>query len=82
MIYNFEQKRYELDLLVKQGYYDYQYVYVPKNTKVPDETYIEGNYYETENNYVIYVYHRAFGSRFDRLIGIKITNSLKQSFRF
>jgi hypothetical protein len=29
---------------------------------------IEGNAWETENEYSIYVYHRPFGSRYDKLI--------------
>lgn len=31
----------------------------------------EGNFYETENEYLILVYHRAFGERYDRLIGMQ-----------
>jgi len=30
----------------------------------------EGNIYNTENEYLIYIYHRAFGDRYDKLIGV------------
>jgi len=79
MTYNLEKNAYELDMLVKQGYYNYQYVYVPKNSTEVDEGYFEGSFYETENNYVIYVYYHPFGSRYDRLIGVKIANSTKRN---
>lgn len=75
MTYNPEKSAYELDMLVKQGYYNYQYVYVPKNSTNVDERYFEGSFYETENNYVVYVYYRPFGSRYDQLLGVSIANS-------
>ena len=78
MTYNLEKQVYELDMLVKQGYYNYQYVYVPKKTADVDERYFEGSFYETENNYVVYVYYRTFGSRYDQLIGVRSGNSIKK----
>lgn len=79
MTYNMEKNAYELDILLKQGYYDYQYVFVPKNSDDIDEHYFEGSFYETENSYVIYVYYRPFGSRYDQLIGVKVANSTKRN---
>ncbi|MDR1783415.1 MAG: DUF5103 domain-containing protein, partial [Dysgonamonadaceae bacterium] len=29
----------------------------------------EGNYYQTENEYRIWVYYRPLGARYDRLLG-------------
>lgn len=78
MKYNKEKGLYELDMLVKQGYYNYQYVFVPKDSGDTDEKYFEGSYYETENDYLILIYHRPYGSRYDRLIGTKVVNSLKR----
>lgn len=78
MKYNPEKEHYELDMLVKQGYYNYQYVFVPKDAGDVDEKYFEGSYYETENDYLILVYHRPYGSHYDRLIGMKVVNSLKR----
>lgn len=75
MTYNAETQHYELDYLVKQGYCNYQYVFKPSTSDDIDDTLFEGSFYETENDYVIYVYYRPFGSRFDSLIGYKVLNS-------
>jgi hypothetical protein len=80
MTYNFETKSYELDLLLKQGYYNYEYVFVRESSQFPDATFIEGSYYEAENDYVIYVYLTTNTSRYDRLIGYQILNSIRKNF--
>ena len=70
MQYDNEAKCYWLTALVKQGGYDYQYWFVPKNKKTTTQR-VDGSYWQTENEYAIYVYWRPFGSRNDRLIGFK-----------
>ena len=75
MTWNFNTHRYELTLLLKQGYYNYLYVYVPEGSKMADYTNLEGSYWETENDYQIYVYFHETGSRYDRLIGYRQFNS-------
>lgn len=82
MRYNLERKAYEADIVVKQGYYNYSYAYVPKKSQEIDDVYFEGSYYETENDYMILVYHRPFGSRYDKLISVKLANSMKKYFTF
>lgn len=61
-------QKYQLSTLLKQGFYNYLYV-----SAQDDEHYsmsqIEGNYYDTSNEYLIMVYHRPPASRFDKLIG-------------
>ena len=71
MVYNNAVNAYVGTAKLKQGYYDYCYVNVPKNTDppVPEFTEIEGNSFETQNNYTILIYYRPFGERYDRLIG-------------
>ena len=76
MKYNFNKSQYEATLLLKQGYYNYQYVWL-ENGKTGDETFIEGNHFETENNYTIRVYYREPGSFMDKLIGIESIYSVK-----
>lgn len=78
MKYNFENKVYECNALLKQGYYNYEYVFLDTIgfTAEPtirgfDETLIEGSYYGTENNYKIFVYYRSTSNRYDQLIGYK-----------
>jgi len=77
MTWNFETSQYELTLLLKQGYYNFQYVYVEKGSTVADNKNIEGSFWETENDYQIFVYYRNFSGRFDRLVGYRIFNSIE-----
>ena len=76
MIFNYQKKAYEATLYVKQGFYDYEYVFLPKGGTVGDETLIEGNHYETENEYTIFIYNREEGTTFDKLIGLKQLNTI------
>ncbi|MBI9065910.1 MAG: DUF5103 domain-containing protein [Salinivirgaceae bacterium] len=76
MEYNFDKKMYEGKLLLKQGYYNYTYAFVNNYDFTIDESVLEGSHYQTENDYVIYVYHRDFAQKFDRLVGYKVVNSL------
>ncbi len=75
MTWNFETGAYELTMLLKQGYYNYIYVYVPQGAEMADHTALEGSFWETENDYQIFVYYRELASRFDRLIGYTQLNS-------
>jgi hypothetical protein len=43
-----------------------------------DETITEGNHWDTENEYHIYVYHRKFGTYYDQLVGYARLNSLNK----
>jgi len=71
MIYSFERKAYEKTLLLKQGAYNYQYLFKPTKGNSASSQRIEGSYWETENEYQIFVYYRPAGERYDRLIGFK-----------
>lgn len=78
MVYDPKRKIYEGTALVKQGFYDYQYLIAERDNPKIDYISLEGSHVETENNYQILVYYRGFASRYDRLIGFKTINSLKQ----
>jgi len=71
MSYNFSKKAYTCNLLLKQGYYNYQYVYVRNSSSTGDETLVEGNHSVTNNEYYIFVYYRQQGEYYDRLVGFK-----------
>lgn len=58
---------------VKQGMYNYQYVWVKANGE-RDLKVFEGSHFETENTYQILVYYRKPGSRWDELIGFTQIN--------
>jgi len=78
MSWNFELKRYEVTLTLKQGFYDYQYVYIQNGDTRIDETVLEGSHVETENDYQVFIYHHGFSSRYDKLIGYRTFNSVKR----
>ncbi len=71
MLYNAHRLGYEGVLYIKQGLYNYQFVFVDNKTKSIDETIVEGNHWNTENQYTIFVYYRPEGAVYDRLIGLK-----------
>ncbi|MDR2979471.1 MAG: DUF5103 domain-containing protein [Bacteroidales bacterium] len=67
---------WETALYLKQGYYNYQYVYVKNGTNTIDETYIEGNNWQTQNDYTVLIYFQDEGTLYDKLVGfsfLKIT---------
>ncbi len=57
---------YESRQLIKQGWYDYQYVV---DSKKLDPNAIEGSHFETENTYEIAIYNRAMQPNADLLLG-------------
>jgi len=71
MEYNRERGEYEKSVLLKQGHYNYQYLFVPKGKKQGLTSVIEGDNFQTENEYSIYIYYRPMGERYDRLIGMR-----------
>ena len=80
MTWNFQTSAYELTMLLKQGYYNYIYVYVPQGSASADHTNIEGSFWEAENDYQIFVYYREMSGRYDRLIGYRQLNSVVNRF--
>lgn len=68
MEYDQEMKAYRLRLLLKQGYYAYQLLFVPKGESRGLTETLEGNHYEMPNDYRVYVYYRGLNDRYDRLV--------------
>jgi hypothetical protein len=80
MDYNPSTGRYEKLLLLKQGAYNYQFLVLPSNLddaqgRIVASNEIEGDHYQTVNEYLIRVYYRAPGDRYDRLLGVGILYS-------
>lgn len=69
MVYNPIDHQYELTLPLKQGTYNYQYLFVADDSTIGQSRHVEGNFHQTENEYSVYVYHRPFGGRYDKLVG-------------
>jgi hypothetical protein len=66
MVYDSTTRQYHARVLLKQGWYDYQYAVESKSLPA---YYLEGTHFETENLYEIFVYYRPFQPRADVLIG-------------
>jgi hypothetical protein len=77
MTFNNETGMYEASMFLKQGYYDYQYA-IREKTDAREKfstSLIENDTWETENIYMVLVYFRPLGGRYDELIGIRQFNS-------
>ena len=68
MIYNPQNGLYENVLLLKQGYYSYNYL-VKNEDGCFSPLQSEGNFCYTENKYQCLVYYKAAGDRTDTLVG-------------
>lgn len=78
LTYDPDAQSFTARVLLKQGHYNYQFLCGPEWT--PDLgldpqpacslSVVEGNYYEARNEYDVYVYYRAPGARYDRLLGV------------
>jgi hypothetical protein len=66
MTYNSSISAYEGRMLLKQGWYNYQYWV---ESKTLPGNYFEGSHFETENYYEVLVYYRPFQPNADLLIG-------------
>lgn len=75
MQYDPEQGAYYLTALVKQGGYDYQYRFLPKGERAASTLRTDGAYWQTQNEYTIYVFYRPFGARADQLVGLQRLSS-------
>ncbi len=75
MEYNKDTGVYEKALLLKQGFTNYQYIITDKTGNIDFKNALDGNYYQTENNYTAIIYYKGNNDRYDRVIGIANTNS-------
>lgn len=72
MTYDRSLQAYTAEIPLKQGAYNYQYVVKrSKDDSHPTTAVLEGNKYETSNEYGVSVYYRPPGSRGDRLISYR-----------
>lgn len=73
MHYDRDAGVYRLELPLKQGAYNYRYVVARREGNgMPTPSPVEGDFYETRNEYLVQVYYRPVGARADRLIGYQI----------
>lgn len=78
MTYDPEAGVYHKALLLKQGAYNYRYLALPSSASreakrasqpAARTADVEGDFYQTVNEYEVAVYYRAPGERYDRLLG-------------
>lgn len=68
---------YTAELLLKQGAYNYQYLWVPNGSDKGYTSKLEGDKYQTVNEYLVKAYIRNPGDRYDRFVGFGIIFSGK-----
>lgn len=75
MEYDPQRRGYQKRLQLKQGYYDYMYIVKDKNTGEATLAPINGDFWETNNMYHIFVYLYDYLQNYDQLIGYKVVRS-------
>lgn len=75
MEFNPKSNLWEKAVMIKQGFTNFQYVVADKAGRVDGKNNIDGNFYQTENDYNVFVYYREYNARYDRVIGIGSANS-------
>ena len=75
MDYNAKKGIFEKAVLIKQGFTNYQFIVADEKGNIDQENAIDGNFYQTENDYSVMVYYRENNDRYDRVIGKGNANS-------
>lgn len=78
MTYNLGKQQYECTMLLKQGWYNYEYAFISDGAKNITERKFEGSHAETENDYMVIMYYRNPRDRYDRVIGTASVNTLNR----
>jgi hypothetical protein len=76
MDYNAKTALYEKAILIKQGFVNYQYLVADNKGIIDQENGIDGNFYQTENDYSVLVYYKGNADRYEKVIGYGTANSL------
>lgn len=62
---------YETSLLLKQGYYNYTYLFIPEATQLASQEAVDGHFHQTSQDYYIFVYLYDYDYGYDRLLGYR-----------
>jgi hypothetical protein len=76
MDYNAKKGVFEKAIMIKQGFTNYGYTILKPNGTLEEENAIDGNFYQTENQYDALIYYRENNQRYDRIIGRGTANSI------
>lgn len=72
MEYNKQSGKYEKTLFLKQGYYNYIYIFDSPdqfNNQETERYKVEGNHFQTENEYHLFIYYKPYGENYHKLVG-------------
>lgn len=69
MDYNEKKGIYEKAIMIKQGFTNYYYTIADSKKMIDNQDAIDGNFWQTENNYQAIIYYRENNQRYDRVIG-------------
>lgn len=75
MEFNAKSGLYEKAVMVKQGFTNFLYTATDAKGRPDGKSNVDGNFFQTENDYNILVYYRENNDRYDRVIGIGAANS-------
>lgn len=67
--YDYATQMYRTTQFLKFGLYNYQYVWLPDKGTAASIEQAEGSFYNSDNEYMVLVYHRAPSGRYDKLLG-------------
>jgi hypothetical protein len=76
MEFNPDKGIYEKAILIKQGFTNFQYTVLKPDGTLDEENAIDGNYFQTENEYIVLVYYKENTDRYERIIGKGRASSL------
>jgi hypothetical protein len=66
---------YETSLLLKQGYYNYTYLFLSDKAQISSQMPVDGSFYQTSQDYLVFVYVYDYDFGYDRLLGIQRLSS-------
>ena len=75
MHYDAQLGGYLCQMLLKQGYYNFLFVTADRDTGIVSTDLTEGNHWDTDNLYKIYLYYFNAAKGYDELIGYTFVNS-------
>lgn len=69
MYYNKLSRKHEISILLKQGFYNYTFATKEEDNSINLHE-INGSFFQTENEYKVLVYQKAFGENYYKVIGL------------
>ena len=75
MEYDPNRRGYKKSLLLKQGYYDYMYAVKDNATGITSVAPVNGDFWETNNRYYVFIYLFDPIENYDKLIGYTVIKS-------